>query len=254
MPQLIVDKLAIAYADEGKGPVVLMLHGWGSSVQPFDALARALAGKYRVVRLDLPGFGGSQLPDRVWGIPEYAALITDFCTKLAIRPTTLLGHSMGGQAAIYLVGQGLIRPQRLILIGASGVRDAWTVRQRLTFILAKAGKVVTRPFPAVANRLRTRLYATNGNSEYAAASPALAANYRRVLTEDQRANASRVHIPTLLIWGQQDADAPLRNAHILHRLIAHSRLEVLPGAGHFVFLDKPTETAILVEEFMHEQA
>ena len=250
MPQLIVDNLAVQYADSGEGPVVLMLHGWGASLGSFDSLVAAIAKTHRVVRLDFPGFGGSQLPNRVWGIPEYSALVTDFCSKLGILPTVLLGHSMGGQVAIYLAANGLIKPKKLVLIGASGVRNARAVGQRLTLLLAKSGKWVTRPFPAIARKLRAGLYTANGNPEYAASSPALAANYRRVITEDQRANAARLHLPTLLLWGKNDLDAPLPNAYILHELIEHSRIEVLPNAGHFVFLDKPAEAAKLISAFI----
>lgn len=250
MPQLIIDGLATSYTDQGTGPVVLMIHGWGSSGAAYDVLAAAVAKHHRVVRLDLPGFGGSQLPPTTWGIPEYSLHTVVFCHKLGISPQAVIGHSMGGQMALYLVGQGLLRPQRLVLFGASGVRDAHTLRQRLTVLLAKTGKLATRPFPRLAHRLRTSLYQANGNTEYLEATPQLAANYRRVITEDQRANAANTHIPTLLIWGEDDADTPLRNAHILQRIIPGSTLEVLPGAGHFVFLDKPADSERLVLEFI----
>jgi len=71
----IVSNLLTNYADSGpsEAPVVLMLHGWGSSIGAFQDLADRLQPKTRVVRLDFPGFGGTQMPPASWRIARLAS-------------------------------------------------------------------------------------------------------------------------------------------------------------------------------------
>ncbi len=116
----IVEGLATEYTDEGHGQVVLMLHGWGDNLHTFDPLLQFIL-KYRVVRLDLPGFGNSEKPQDVWGVQEYANFVRAFCAKLDIVPEAILGHSFGGRIILKGVGTGVLSPQKIILIASAGI-------------------------------------------------------------------------------------------------------------------------------------
>ena len=86
--KVIVDGLATEYQDEGHGPVILMLHGWGNTYHVFDAIVPALAKIRRVVRLDLPGFGATERPAEAWYVEDYARFVGAFCAKLKIDPAS----------------------------------------------------------------------------------------------------------------------------------------------------------------------
>ncbi|MBW3538482.1 alpha/beta hydrolase [Candidatus Parcubacteria bacterium] len=249
--KLIVNNLAINYFDEGRGPAVVLLHGWGQTLGTFDLLAAELHRHYRVIRLDLPGFGGSQRPAAVWGVQQYAELVRDFLAKLEIRPLALVGHSFGGRLAIKGVGQGLLRPERLVLMGSAGVAQFHTLRNQLFRMAAKLGKAVTSlPYVSILRGpLRRRLYRAAGSTDYLSAG-AMSNIFLKVIHEDLQDDAGRINVPTLLIWGENDVDTPIKEARLFAGQIKGSRLEVLPEANHFVYLDQPDRVAGLVGEFL----
>ena len=79
--KIIVQNLATEYRDEGSGKTLIFLHGWQSNLHTFDNLASPLKNYYRVVRLDLPGFGGSEMPKETWDLNKYILFVCDFIQK-----------------------------------------------------------------------------------------------------------------------------------------------------------------------------
>ena len=95
--KIIVQNLATEYLDEGNGKVVLFLHGWQDNLHTFDSLASLLSPTWRIVRLDLPGFGKSEVPKETGELDNYVQFVKDFINKLDIHVYALVGHSFGGQ-------------------------------------------------------------------------------------------------------------------------------------------------------------
>lgn len=251
---LVVNGILLHYRESGKpgAPVVLMLHGWGATSASLDSLAAALAQDFRVIQLDLPGFGGSEVPPPDWHVADYAQLVQDFVAKAKLAPLhTVIGHSFGGRVAIKALGTGLLAPDRLVLIGAPAVARHRTFRNQFYKAAAKTGKAVTA-LPGLGHlrhRLRQRLYATTGSTDYLNAGP-MRQIFLHAVREDLRSVASQISAPTLLVWGEQDRDAPLVDAHALAAEIPHSQLEIVPGAGHYTFLDAPGPVANAVKGFL----
>lgn len=165
---VIVKNLAVNYNDAGKGRAVLFLHGWQSDLQAFDELAKSLGKNHRVILLDLPGFGGSELPKNAWNLDNYIDFVVAFLEKLRIKQVhAVVAHSMGCRIAMKGVGMGKLVTERLVLIGAHGIRESQTFRNRLFWLAAKTGRIVTRPLPRRARHaLRRRLYQTAGATDY----------------------------------------------------------------------------------------
>ena len=250
--KVVVQNLAVEYMDEGNGPVVLLLHGWKSDLHTFDPLISALVGSFRVIRLGLPGFGGSEVPRESWGGGEYALFVKAFIQKLGISVDTLIGHSFGGRITLKGVGFGELHPKKVVLIASAGLAKHKTVRNRLFGILAKLGKVLTFVFPASVRRsLRRRLYQATGSSDYLNAG-VLKETSLKVIREDLSGYAKGVEVPTLLIWGEGDIATPLSDGKRLAELISGSRLEIVEGAGHFVHQERPKEVAELIKKFVSQ--
>lgn len=249
--KLIVNKLAINYHDEGSGKVILMLHGWESDIQAFAGLAKALSKHYRVVRVDLPGFGGSEVPAESWNLDKYINFTRDFLEKLKIAKLySLVAHSMGGRIVLKGVGGGALVTERLVLIGAHGIRESRSVRNRLFWLAAKTGKAVTRPLPMrYRQALRQRLYKSVGSSDYLNAGQ-LRETFTKVVNEDVRPEAAMISVPTLLIYGQNDTLTPPHYGQIFEKLISGSQLKVIPGAGHFAHHDQAEMVEKLIEQFL----
>jgi len=245
--KVIVKGLATEYSDVGSGPQVLMLHGWGDSLHSFDSLSHALGG-YRIVRLDLPGFGSTELPHGVWDVGDYARFVAEFCTKLAVEPQYVLGHSFGGRILIKGLANGNFTAQKLALTGSAGVADRPTIQNNTFMTIAKIGKLALKPFPrSWYLNLREQLYKVTGG-DYVSAG-ALSETFVNVINEDLSKDAARISIPTLLIWGEDDLVTPVSEGKKLKHLIRNSELHVLHGAGHFVHQQKTHEVAALIRKF-----
>ena len=248
---VIVNNLAINYTDEGHGPVVLLLHGWGDSSDSFTPLTHQLVGwGYRVVRVDLPGFGGSQLPLAAWGVGDYAMFVADFLAKLRLKAAVMIGHSLGGRILLKGVGEGTLHADKLVLLASAGLYKGNSARNLAYRVVAKVGKVATAlpPMRPLRISLRQKLYRRAG-SDYAS-SGNLQATFLRVVNEDLSGPASHIHVPALLVWGSADDQTPVSDGHRLHELITGSSLKVVAGAGHFVHLDQPAATAGFIREFL----
>lgn len=228
---------------------LLVLHGWGDSSEGWTAFAGGLAESNQVVVLDLPGFGGSDMPNTAWGLSDYAAFTAAFLAKTGYQPTVIVGHSNGGAIVVRGLAEGTLQAERLVLLASAGIRAQLRGRRRVLRVMTKAGKFITYPLPAgVRKRLRGRLYTTIGSDLLVAEH--MQETFKRIVTDDVQADASKLSLPTLLVYGEDDTAAPPQYGHILHNLIDGSTLEVIGGAGHFVHLDKPLEVRAMIDKFL----
>lgn len=249
--KIIIGEQLINYTDEGKGDVILMLHGWGANLHSFDEMTKWLARKYRVVRLDLPGFGGSPRPTEDWHIGDYAQMVTDFLDKKNINVHAAIVHSFGGRVIIKAVGNGMIDVDKLVLMGSGGIKHSNSPRQTMYKAIAKTGKGIMK-LPGI-NRLelraRAQLYKTAKATDYIESNE-LKQIFLNAINEDMRDVAVKIKVPTLLLWGSQDQDTPIADAQIFHTKIKNSKLVILPGAGHFVYLDDADGAKSAIESFL----
>lgn len=248
--KIIINNLAVEYRDEGAGPVMLFLHGWQDDLHTFDALANALKDKGRIIRVDLPGFGASEMSKFAWHLDDYVGFVTDFIAKIGISPDILVGHSFGGRIAIKAIATKALRSRKVVLIGSAGVAKIYTVRTIIFNICAKVGKVITLipPFFFWRDQIRRKLYAIAG-SDYLN-TRALSETFLNIIKEDLSSAAAAIDIPTLLIWGSNDTQTPLGDGKKLANIIHGSRLEIILGAEHFVHREYPDQVSQLIQQFI----
>lgn len=252
--QIIVNKLLTNYQVSGRGPNLLILHGWGSNQDVFEKLALSLRAKYQVISLDLPGMGKSEPPAEPWNLDDYKKFITSFLIKLKVEELeVIIGHSNGGVLAIKMAtDQDLdakLKPKKLILIGSAGIRDKEKLKKNAFKAIAKSGKLVASFLPSRAGiKLKKMLYQSAGSE--ALDNPNLEQTFRLVVSEDISELSSKINIPTLLIYGEDDEATPPQYGQILYQQIKNSELEIVPDAGHYVFLDQPGSTLSLIERFL----
>jgi pimeloyl-ACP methyl ester carboxylesterase len=250
--KVIVDDLATEYRDEGNpnGQVVLLLHGWRNELHSFDALVHELAPQYRIVRLDLPGFGGTEVPRTTWELNDYVGFVGDFIKKLGLKVDVLIGHSLGGRIMIKGLGEDVFHPKKAVLIASAGIAKRKTVRNQIFKGIAKTGRAITSipPLFSLREKLRNRLYAYAG-SDYNNAGP-LKDTFVKLISEDLSAAASRISVPTLLLWGDHDMETPLSDGERLSRLIPGAILKVFPGTGHHVHQERSVAIAETMKEFI----
>src|SRR5438105_4668468 len=161
--QIVVDGLLTHYQTVGdKQKVLLILPGWMCTTDEWLSVAKQLSAEYKVILLDLPGFGKTQKPATTYSIYDYADFVEHFLNKLDEKHVTLLGHSFGGRIGIILSAKTNLITE-LLLIDAAGIEKRTTIAKlKIQFFkLAKIflpKHIVTQ----LRNRLGSRDYKTAG--------------------------------------------------------------------------------------------
>lgn len=250
--QLIVQNLLVDYVQQGSGKTILLLHGWADRKETFINLQSELSKKYKVIALDLPGFGKSQGPQQVWNLDDYAKFVSEFIIKIdqSKNIKAIIGHSNGGAVAIRGTALGLLAPDKLVLLASSGVRNTAQAKKLVIKMIAKVGKVATFWLPRKTRQnLQKKLYGTVGSDMLV--TPELKETFKKTVSQDIQADASLIPISTLLIYGDQDTATPINEVgEKLHQRIKNSQLEIIPGADHFVHQAEPTKVARIIQEFL----
>jgi len=263
----------VAYQDVGSGPeALLLIHGMAGSSETWRAVIPQLSRKYRVVAPDLLGHGQSAKPRGDYSLGAFAVWLRDLLDELGISTATIIGQSLGGGVAMQFVYQHPDYCQRLILISSGGLGPdvGWTLR-----LLSAPGAelilpvIAPRPVLTAGNKLRSwftsaGLQSPRGAEIWSAYSSLADSQTRQAFLRtlrsvvDYRGQAvsalNRLHltseIPTMAIWGEADQIIPVAHAYAAHAARAGSRLEVLPGVGHFPQVERPTEVVELIDDFI----
>ena len=241
--------LRTRYVVRGSGPPVLVLHGWGASIEAVHPILSGLSPVATVYALDLPGFGQTDPPPVPWGVEQYQELVAAFMDALAIDRPAIVGHSNGGRIAIRMASTEPSRASRLVLVDSAGIRPKRTLRWYRRVGMAKVGKYAARFLGAPGERLRALLVSRSASADYLAAGP-LRPTLVKLVNADLRSFMPAIEAPTLLVWGSRDCETPLAAAHEMERLIPDAGLVVLEGAGHYSYLDQPARFARIVSHFI----
>jgi 2-succinyl-6-hydroxy-2,4-cyclohexadiene-1-carboxylate synthase len=238
----------------GGSPRVVLVHGFTQTLAAWGAVGERLARRWQVVRVDLPGHGGSG-EVRV-GFAEAAELIGQ-----AGGVGVYCGYSLGGRLCLRLA---LDRPELvrgLVLVGASpGIADPGARAERRAADEALAGRIEREGVAAFLDRwLAGPLFATlpaaaAGRAERLAnTAEGLASALRRLGTGAQEPLWDRLATlrpPTLLVAGALDARFAAVAAEMAAAIGPRARVALVPGAGHAAHLERPAELAALVEAFL----
>ncbi len=224
----------------GKGTPLLILHGWGRSGNEWYATAEELAewSGRKVYVLDLPGFGGSSLP-QVKTITDYSNLVVEFCRYLEIERFVLIGHSLGGRAGIVMAAKYPEMIEKLVLVDPAGVKPKSLKRVVL--------KTVAKMFAWAPSSLRKKMVSGMMDEDYRN-SPKLRDLYRVVVGEDLRKYLPEIKCTTTIVWGENDPILPLSLTKIYHGLINDNKVRVVWGAGHDPHIDKYEQTLSILQE------
>ncbi len=245
-----IDGLRVHYRIGGTGPPLLLLHGWGGSSASFAAIARDLQEGFTVVAPDLPGFGLSQLPSAAWGSYDYADLVARLSKQIHPPPYYVLGHSFGGRVALAMACAHRDLVTKLILVNAAGIKIAPPPRIRLKAAVYGSLRRAASCLPSgMADRAIEALRRLFGSADYRDAG-ARRATLVRLLEDDFRPRLPAIQASTLVIWGARDRDVPLAAARILAQEIPLAELAIIPGAGHFPFVEAPDRFCQLVRGFL----
>jgi pimeloyl-ACP methyl ester carboxylesterase len=256
----------IHYTDEGQGIPVVMIHGFGGSFLNWNKLRDRMKGDYRVIRVDLPGFGLSDLPapngDKTDFVQQYRDFMTFFIDTLHLDSLYVVGNSMGGMMAWGTAADHPDKVKKLVLIDAAGydlekisnnvarfmkmpfIRSFFMRGLPLSSSEGSAKKVYadTTKINHESVRNNNMMWNRDGNIQ-AACAIVSNKNY------PDSALIAKVQCPTLIIWGRQDQIVPLDHAYRFLRDIKASQLVLFDTCGHCAMIEKPDETAAAIKGF-----
>ena len=217
--------------DEGHGVAVVALHGLPGTVRDFRWLGAALAGRVRLVRVDLPGFGGTPRGGRT--VALRARFVVDVLDALGIERAVLLGHSMGGAVATAVAVDHPERALGLALVASVGFRPHRSLRRlplgpRPWSRLLRAAGAERLLLPAMRPLMRRLGFGGYADHELVETFHVLA----RTPIAAHAARLDRVRVPTLLAWSDDDPMVePAIGCELDRRLPGGPRLRFASG-GH----------------------
>ena len=267
--------IKLAYVDEGKGKeTILMIHGLGSYLPAWKKNISELSKYYRVIAVDLPGYGKSSKLPHSGLMSFYAGVIAEFIQKMDLGPVNLAGHSMGGQISMVLALEKPELVKRLILVDPAGF-EAFTAGQRNWFKDVMTPNLVRlTTVDAIETNLASNFYrmpddarfmiedriAMRDASDFEAYCLAVARSVHGMVEEPVLEKLTRIKMPTLIFFGENDMLIPNRYlnpgftskiANIGAGLIKGSKLVMVPKCGHFMMFEKPdvfnTETRSFIQ-------
>ena len=242
----------IHYTVEGQGPDVLLLHGWGASLESYKGVINALEDKCRLIALDFPGCGESQLPEQPLDINNYVAIVMEFCSALEIRDPILIGHSHGGRVIMKLAGSGLMNPKKIVFIDAAGIKPRFDFKKTVKIKTFKTIKWALT-LPVIRNytgELLDKARGHFGSADYNSAPEVMRKTLVNLVNDDMTAYLDGIKASTLLIWGENDTATPLYMAKKIESIIPDCGLCVIKNTGHWSFVEKPHEAQAILRSFL----
>ena len=245
----------------GNGPTVLMLHGIGGGHLAFAPQVETLAlAGYRAVAWDMPGYGHSA-PIEPYTFKGLAASCVALIESLKCPQVILLGHSMGGMVAQEVVARRPELVSRLVLCGTSGAFGKPDGDWQRQFVAERTAPLdAGRSMADLAETLVPQMVGPGALPEglrLATHCMGLvpAATYRRALeclvTFDRRANLPHIHVPTLLVAGEHDRNAPPAVMKKMAQAIPGSTYLEMKGIGHLQNLEAPEDFDGLLLNFLN---
>lgn len=236
----------------GQGDPTLLLHGWGASSDLFAATMRGLGDGYDLIAPDFPGFGATPPPPEAWAVGDYMTWTLALMDSLGIERANIIGHSFGGRVGIKLAALHPERVAKLVLTGAAGIRPKRTWRYHLRVRTFKATRALSQSplAPPLLREWAGARVASQGSSDYKAASGTVRGSFVRVVNEDLREYLPRISASTLLVWGADDTETPLADGQLMERLIPDAGLVVFEGGGHYAYLEQSGRFCVIVKTFL----
>jgi pimeloyl-ACP methyl ester carboxylesterase len=272
MRSVLVDGSRVCYIDIGEGPPIVFVHGLAGCWQNWLENIPHFSRGHRVIAVDLPGFGRSEMPRWAISIEGYGRFVDAFLGEIGIERAIVVGNSMGGSIAAEIAISHPSRVEKLVLVDAVGgpALRSWYQEGfggrllRLARLAEPFGAAALARREALVRRPRLRrviLFKLARHPErlapelcYEVASgagkPGFLDALRSIAQCDFSDRLPEISCPTLIVWGQDDGLIPVRDAHEYERLIPNASKVIFDDTGHLPMLERPARFNQVLEQFL----
>jgi pimeloyl-ACP methyl ester carboxylesterase len=242
---------------------ILFLHGFGASLQTWDIWAQALSEDYRVISVDLPGFGlTGEDPSGIYTDQRSVEVLEAFLKELNIPKVVLVGNSMGGKFAWQFAARYPNQVAKLVLISPDGyaspgieygkkpdvpaIADLYRYFFSKTFLAMNLKPAYADPTTlndALVNRYYDLMLAPGVRG-------AILGRMQQTVLQDPVPSLASIQVPTLLIWGEKDAFIPISNSNDYLKVMPNAKRVSLPNIGHLPQEEQPSIGLAALKEFL----
>ncbi|MFA5359485.1 MAG: alpha/beta hydrolase [Patescibacteria group bacterium] len=233
-------------------PQLVILPGWDGTKKTWENFINLAQKDFEIYCLELPCFGDEPCPNEIWGVENYAEFVKQKIKNLNLIKPIMLGHSFGGQVAVYLAATSPELISQLILSGAAAIRPKLNLKRFVFGSLAKIGKIFFS-LPLIKNLgapARKLLYKLADSPDFGQISGIKREICKKVVRQDLTENLKKIKTPTLVVWGDLDSYVPLSLGKKIAALIPGSRLEIVSGGKHGLHLQMPEKLYDIVKNFL----
>lgn len=255
--------IKVHFKDEGRGIPIIFLHGSSSSLHTWDKLASSLKGYYRIIRMDLPGFGlTGPHPERDYSLNAYVHFVNAFTQYIDVSRFILAGNSWGGLLAWYYSSQHQQKILGLILIDAAGYRMSkipkrftacrnifgrWVMRHTMSKWMVKVGLKEAYGIQdlidnSVVTRCRDLMLRAGNRLAFL--------DFVKARERPDLKLLSLIHSPTLILWGRLDSMYNVEQAFAFKEILSHALIAIVENAGHLPMEEAPDVCARHILEFI----
>lgn len=261
-----VDGIRLCYQDMGHGPVVVIVPGLSTLADYWYLTIPELAKHFRVIAIDLPGFGKSDKPDASYELAWINERVLAFLDQMNVQRFSVVGGSMGGHLALMLALDHPDRVERVIMMGSTGawpqpgpimsgaIKLVWSDAIIMNHLRANwpaiYEKIIRHPTPTTDRIFRYQMAIRADLDKYRPEGVASSRALCSIFRTSCRSRLSEVKVPILLVWGEYDEIHPLHDAEYMRDHIPGARLEVIPDAAHEAMIDQPARFIAVVVPFL----
>jgi len=260
MPKIQVNDIELDYEDYGKGDVLLLLHGLGSTKKDWDAQVPLFSRKYRVIALDLRGHGDSTKPLDAYGVELMTEDVKQLLDKLAIKKATFVGFSMGGAVAFEMAAKHPEYLDNLVIVNSGpnfndmGKTGEDLLKNRTTFLKTKgveplAKEISFNMFPEAHQiDMRNQFEARCKKNDYNA-------YFKSFVTLMDWGLGDRIKdIKTRTLVVASDMDyTPIAFKQAYVDTLQNASLVVIENSRHGVVIDQPEAFNVALEKFLEDE-
>lgn len=237
----------VSYVDnQSNKQAIVLLHGWGQSGELMMPIYDHFKRDYRVINVDLPGFGQSEELKATWGVLEYTNFLHEFLNELHVENPVIIAHSFGARIALLYASK--FNTKQLILTGAAGIKPKTSLLVKGKIATYKIAKQIVK-IPGL-QRFEESMKKSFGSSDYKNASGFKRSSFVKIVNEDLTPILPKVEAPTLLIWGEHDLATPLWMGKVMEKQIPDAGLVIFEDDDHYAYFHQMNRFNTIVEVFL----
>ena len=243
--------LNVNYIVKGKGKVILLIPGWGTTIDTYMTIIDDVSCYSKVYCLDMPGCGKTDEPKDAFSVDDYVDFIVSFIVKNKIKRLSLIGHSNGGRIILKMMSRRKLpfEVDKICLIASAGL-----VHTSFKKVILKSFRRIfdNRFFRRFFNKKIDSFKKKIASTDYLNASPIMRKTLVKIVNEDLRDNLKDINVPVLLLFGEKDTAVPFKDGKIMNKLIKNSGLVKYEGCGHFLFLEQRGRVDLILRSYFND--